>query len=540
MSTQAVSYTATSTPWTGSIDVTNADLLSDTSIKDFTVFYNGTEQGSTELANWIKTSQSVVTYSGSSISSGDVILVKRKTPNSVLRTVATNEVISASLWNQEFDRVIRWREEKDAFGYPVVGSGLISDEAYGSGWNGVTTEAPSKNSVYDKIESVVTGTVSDTAYGSGWNGVTSVAPSKNAVYDEINLIEAGTISLSGTKTVTGTWDFTGATTTCAANTHTSNANSVVNYTTWASYLNGVMGGRLSTTSGSPLGDTGVASGTLYYVPCPGVPQVVTLWDGTLWRVYAFSTEISLALSSLSASTMYDIFVYWTGSALALDAQAWTSDSSRGSNKLDYQNGIPVKYGSKTYRWVGCIRTDASKQITVALWTANHTDTLCLVWNAYNQIQATLGHVSSSGDFNMTSGTWYSFGTTAPVTAGYFSFVNDDPNSDVRQGVWRNFLSFTQTRNYISSDADTTWSTVVELSLYDQAAGTSIRDMSCFLTNNNETTQDGVYTQTYVDSTRSGMQVLLFRHRISATSLSGSGLLTCRDSYSAATIVGYKM
>jgi hypothetical protein len=33
--------------------------------------------------------------------------------------------------------------------------------------------------------------VSDTAYGASWNGVTDVAPSKNAVYDKIETISAG-------------------------------------------------------------------------------------------------------------------------------------------------------------------------------------------------------------------------------------------------------------------------------------------------------------------------------------------------------------
>lgn len=35
------------------------------------------------------------------------------------------------------------------------GGASISDTAYGAGWNGVTTVAPSKNAVYDKMEAVV-------------------------------------------------------------------------------------------------------------------------------------------------------------------------------------------------------------------------------------------------------------------------------------------------------------------------------------------------------------------------------------------------
>ena len=37
----------------------------------------------------------------------------------------------------------------------VTGGGSVSDEAYGGTWDGVTDEAPSKNAVYDKIQSLV-------------------------------------------------------------------------------------------------------------------------------------------------------------------------------------------------------------------------------------------------------------------------------------------------------------------------------------------------------------------------------------------------
>ena len=38
--------------------------------------------------------------------------------------------------------------------YPSKGGGSVSDTVYGAGWNGVTTTAPSKNAVYDKIETL--------------------------------------------------------------------------------------------------------------------------------------------------------------------------------------------------------------------------------------------------------------------------------------------------------------------------------------------------------------------------------------------------
>lgn len=62
----------------------------------------------------------------------------------------------------------------------------VSDIAYAGSWDGVTTIAPSKNAVYDKIEAMSSGLVSDVAYNEGtWDGVTTIAPSKNAIRDKI-------------------------------------------------------------------------------------------------------------------------------------------------------------------------------------------------------------------------------------------------------------------------------------------------------------------------------------------------------------------
>ena len=71
-----------------------------------------------------------------------------------------------------------------------LSSEVISDEAYdATTWDGVTDEAPSKNVVRDKIETIVSdisSIVSDEAYdATSWDGVTDEAPSKNVVRDEI-------------------------------------------------------------------------------------------------------------------------------------------------------------------------------------------------------------------------------------------------------------------------------------------------------------------------------------------------------------------
>ena len=55
------------------------------------------------------------------------------------------------------------------------------------------------------LQTTTSGLVSDTAYGSSWDGVTWVAPSKNAVYDKIDSIDTAISTIQGDITSLGTW-----------------------------------------------------------------------------------------------------------------------------------------------------------------------------------------------------------------------------------------------------------------------------------------------------------------------------------------------
>ena len=85
-------------------------------------------------------------------------------------------------------------------------SAVISDTAYWSSWDGDTTHAPSKNAVYDEVQTVLTSIsniewsitnietklwdwISDAAFSSSWDWDTTHAPSKNAIYDVLGDVE---------------------------------------------------------------------------------------------------------------------------------------------------------------------------------------------------------------------------------------------------------------------------------------------------------------------------------------------------------------
>lgn len=82
------------------------------------------------------------------------------------------------------------------------GGGVVDDTAYdATTWNGVTTIAPSKNAVRDKIEDILDGVtftgdvvVPDEAYdATNWNASLEV-PTKNAVRDKIESLGTGDVS----------------------------------------------------------------------------------------------------------------------------------------------------------------------------------------------------------------------------------------------------------------------------------------------------------------------------------------------------------
>ena len=123
-------------------------------------------------------------------------------------------------------------------------------------------------------------------------------------------------------------------------------NSVKNYIT--SYLSAykswdkfIFQGRLTLTSNTPYPMSSVAGASTLYLTPLSTGNIVSLYESTGWKTYTL-TQLSLTLTSLpTASRPYDIFLYDTGSALALEAVAWSSTTARAT-ALATQDGIYVK------------------------------------------------------------------------------------------------------------------------------------------------------------------------------------------------------
>ena len=108
-STQSVSVTRSGVGWT--VDVTNCNLSTDLTVKDFIVEFSGIVQSN---SNFTKTSSTLLTYTGGSISS-TTVTVFRDTDVARVQEVTYADRITSSLWENEFNRIHRILSESNAF-----------------------------------------------------------------------------------------------------------------------------------------------------------------------------------------------------------------------------------------------------------------------------------------------------------------------------------------------------------------------------------------------------------------------------------------
>ena len=155
-------------------------------------------------------------------------------------------------------------------------------------------------------------------------------------------------------------------------------------------------GRLTTESGVAVSTSDRTSqSTIYYTPYTG--NGLWLYDGTIWHPYTF-TERSLALSGLTSGKNYDVFIYDNAGTVTLElSAAWTTDTAR-ADALTTQDGVYVKSGATTRRWLGTIRTTSTTATEDSL-------TKRFVWNYYNAVARPMLRLESTSSWTLNSTTW---------------------------------------------------------------------------------------------------------------------------------------
>lgn len=175
LTTSNVVDTKSGTGWT--IDVTACNLLSDLSIKDFVVLIESVVSPNT---NFTKTSQTILTYTGTSISSSTVE-VRRLTPEDRFQEISFADKLSSSVFNEEIDRIIRKSYEYTLNG---IGPGSVAttvtplNEAYPGTWSGDTVRSRTANQLFTEFEKRGTLSESETITGT-WTAPTASDATNN-------------------------------------------------------------------------------------------------------------------------------------------------------------------------------------------------------------------------------------------------------------------------------------------------------------------------------------------------------------------------
>lgn len=158
---------------------------------------------------------------------------------------------------------------------------------------------------------------------------------------------------------------------------------------------GEVGGRLTLTTATPVTTSDVTgAATLYYTPHRH--NQIGLYVGGAWSIYA-TDEVSISLASLTSGKNYDVFAYYTGSAVALELVEWTNDTTRAT-ALARQDGVWTKSGDATRRYLGTIRASGAG-------TCEDSAAKRFVWNAHNRARRILYRRDESAVSWVAAGGW---------------------------------------------------------------------------------------------------------------------------------------
>lgn len=160
------------------------------------------------------------------------------------------------------------------------------------------------------------------------------------------------------------------------------------------YFANLNGFRLSLTSGVPVTTSDVTGATSIYLT-PYKSGGIALYSGSQWVLYS-SNEVSLALGTITSSLPYDIFAYNNSGTVTLEMLAWTNDTTRATS-LSYQDGVLVKSGDATRRYLGSFYTTSTT-------TTEDSKANRFLWNYYNRVRKDMYREETTASWNYTTAT----------------------------------------------------------------------------------------------------------------------------------------
>lgn len=223
---------------------------------------------------------------------------------------------------------------------------------------------------------------------------------------------------------------------------------------WATAVdNTVAGGRLTLTSGTPVTTSDVTGATtVYYAPHKG--SRIALYDGANWNIRTFSEKTCTLTTTciggggaLTSDKNYDLFIYDDNGTPTFDSPvAWTNNTTRAT-AIQLQDGVYVKSGATTRRYVGTIRTTSTT-------TTEDSTTKRFVWNYDNRVARTMRAVDTTDTWEYSAQSWRQANANS---ANQLDFVVGVSEDTVESTVYGSFYNSTASyRNaYVGIGLDST-------------------------------------------------------------------------------------
>ena len=155
-------------------------------------------------------------------------------------------------------------------------------------------------------------------------------------------------------------------------------------------------GRLTGTTNVPVTTADVSGATsIYFTPYTG--DQISLYDGSSdWNVRTF-TQITISLSGLTASKPYDIFAYDNSGTVTIETLVWTDATTRAT-ALTTQDGVLVKTGATTRRYLGSIYINASGAQTDDTFIKRN------IYNYCNRVTRPMRRLETTGSWTYSTAT----------------------------------------------------------------------------------------------------------------------------------------
>lgn len=184
--------------------------------------------------------------------------------------------------------------------------------------------------------------------------------------------------------------------------------------------------RLTLISGTAVMTSDQTAKTnIYATPYNG--NNCSFYNGSsAWTSLSFS-ETTLSLSGLTSNTNYDVFGYNNSGTMAVEALSWSSSSARAT-ALVLQDGVWVKSGATTRRYLGSFRTtNTTGQTEFSGFTgtpaAGGTEAKLFLFNAQNRVRFT-AYSRDSTDSWTHAATWRNANNSATMRVSYITGLAD--------------------------------------------------------------------------------------------------------------------